>query len=120
MNGLLGSGQYARLHRVVDSTYRPTATARSAGASVITAREIRRMFDDLQAYLAGKGRWLVPHGFEVRSVDGPVAKLKLPVMAAGSSSASAIDRRRRPSRRPIGIGIRVGWRARVVGASCEP
>jgi len=29
---------------------------------VITAREIRRMFDDLQAYLAGKGRWLVPHG----------------------------------------------------------
>ena len=50
------------------------------GDDSVTEEALGRMFDAIEEYLSGKGRWLVPHGVEIAAVKGRKAILRLAVI----------------------------------------
>ena len=84
-------------------TAEPYSIARRAvldGDDHITEQAIRRLFQEIEAYLGGKGRWLVPHGFDIESFEGRAFTLKMPVIwepvrgaviATASSAPSTVN-----------------------------
>ncbi len=64
-------------------TGEPYSVARRAVLNdddVTVEQAIGRMIAAIKVYLAGKGRWLVPHGFEVAAIEGRTAVFRLPVI----------------------------------------
>jgi hypothetical protein len=60
----------------------PYSVARRAELGLddeITEQALHRLFDDIHGYLAGKGRWLVPHGFE-ETISGRTITVTMPVI----------------------------------------
>lgn len=58
-----------------------------------TEKALERLFDDIRADLAGRFRWMVPHGFE-ENIQGRRFSLRLPVIwkpLKGASRATASD-----------------------------
>jgi hypothetical protein len=74
----------------------PYSVARRAELDSGSATEsgLRRMLDAIEKYLAGRGRWLVPHGFKIATIDGHQVVFRLPVMwkpVTGAIIARASD-----------------------------
>jgi hypothetical protein len=64
-------------------TGEPYSVARRAiekQENIVSRRELEQVIADIRAYLADKGRWLVPHGFTVQSVKDNTAVMRMPVI----------------------------------------
>ena len=64
-------------------TSEPYSVARRAIQNVdgvLSQQELERLIADIQEYLAGRGRVMVPHGFTVESVKNDTAVVRMPVI----------------------------------------
>lgn len=64
-------------------TGEPYSVARRAiqNADVtVSQQELERLIADIQEFLAGRGRVMVPHGFTVESVENDAAVVRMPVI----------------------------------------
>jgi hypothetical protein len=77
------SGLKRRIRARTAITGEPYSVARRAvmeDLEVFSQAEVERLIGEVQDYLSGKGRWLVPHGFKVASVQDGTAILEMPVI----------------------------------------
>lgn len=64
-------------------TSEPYSVARRAIQNVdgaVSQQELERLIADIQEFLAGRGRVMVPHGFTVESVKDDTAVVRMPVI----------------------------------------
>jgi hypothetical protein len=64
-------------------TGEPYSVARRASQNAkvaVSQQELERLIADIQDFLAGRGRVMVPHGFTVESVKDDTAVVRLPVI----------------------------------------
>jgi hypothetical protein len=99
-------------------TGEPYSAARRAiqNADVaVSQQELERLIADIQEFLAGRGRVMVPHGFTVESVKDDTAAVRMPViwkprkdliiaLASDTPATKNVDELRRLFERGLGSG----------------
>ncbi|MFZ2051265.1 MAG: hypothetical protein WB698_01740 [Solirubrobacteraceae bacterium] len=99
-------------------TGEPYSVARRAiqNADVaLSQQELERLIADIQEYLAGRGRVMVPHGFTVESVENDTAVVRMPViwkprkdtiiaLASDTPTTKNVDKLRSLFERGLGSG----------------